>query len=119
MASPHGVPTADSDGSDPESQRSFLRNASKKATEYHAQIPYLRKLPFPVIAIIVTLIIVNLLVWAAVGIVLVRKRRRQKKEHMLTSRSTGTRLSFQQRSCHIPWDCAMPWMQITSRLSIS
>lgn len=39
---------------------------------YHSRIPYLRRLPFPAIAIILTLIMVNLLVWAAVGIVLVR-----------------------------------------------
>lgn len=37
---------------------------------YHSRVPYLNKLPFPAIAIIVTLIIVNLFVWAGVGIVL-------------------------------------------------
>lgn len=58
-------------GSDPENKPSFLRNASNKASEYHAQIPYLRRLPFAVISIIITLIFVNLLVWAAVGVVLV------------------------------------------------
>jgi high-affinity nickel-transport protein len=42
-----------------------------KASHYHARTPYLHNLPFPAIAIIVTLIVVNLLVWAAVGIVLV------------------------------------------------
>ncbi|EOA83500.1 hypothetical protein ACJQWK_00326 [Exserohilum turcicum] len=57
-------------GSDPENKPSFLRNASNKASEYHAQIPYLRRLPFAVISIIITLIFVNLLVWAAVGVVL-------------------------------------------------
>ncbi|RYO24155.1 hypothetical protein AA0111_g8690 [Alternaria arborescens] len=57
-------------GSDAEAKPSFFRNASNKASTYHAQIPYLRRLPFPVIAIIITLIVVNLLVWAAVGIVL-------------------------------------------------
>jgi hypothetical protein len=36
-----------------------------------SRVPYLSKLPFPAIAIIVTLIVVNLLTWAAVGIVLV------------------------------------------------
>jgi high-affinity nickel-transport protein len=60
-------------GSDAESKPSFFRNASNKVSIYHAQIPYLRRLPFPVIAIIITLIAVNLLVWAAVGIVLVRE----------------------------------------------
>lgn len=47
-------------------------NMSKKASEYHSRVPYISKLPFPAIAIIVTLIVVNLLVWAAVGVVLVR-----------------------------------------------
>jgi high-affinity nickel-transport protein len=50
---------------------SFFRNVSNKASRYHARVPYLQKLPFPAIAIIVTLIVVNLLVWAAVGVVLV------------------------------------------------
>lgn len=59
-------------GIDPENKPSFFRNASNKASTYHAGIPYLRKLPFPVIAIITTLVSVNLLVWAAVGVVLVR-----------------------------------------------
>ncbi|KAH7558819.1 high affinity nickel transport protein nic1 [Bipolaris maydis] len=65
-----GLPIMGGDSGDPESQSSFFRSASKKATEYHSQTPYLRRLPFPAIAIIVTLIVVNLLVWAAVGIVL-------------------------------------------------
>lgn len=52
---------------------SFLSNASKKASEYHSRVPYLSKLPFPAIAIIITLIVVNLVVWAAVGVVLVRR----------------------------------------------
>ena len=34
-------------------------------------MPYISKLPFPAIAIIVALIVVNLVVWAAVGVVLV------------------------------------------------
>jgi high-affinity nickel-transport protein len=55
----------------PETRSSFLRNVSKKASAYHSRVPYLSKLPFPAIAIIVILIVVNLLTWAAVGIVLV------------------------------------------------
>ena len=58
--------------SDRDNNPSFLRNVKAKASHYHAHIPYLQKLPFPAIAIIVTLIVVNLLVWAAVGIVLVQ-----------------------------------------------
>ncbi|OSS48380.1 hypothetical protein B5807_07817 [Epicoccum nigrum] len=43
---------------------------SKRAFEYHSRVPYISKLPFPAIAIIVALIAVNLVVWAAVGVVL-------------------------------------------------
>jgi high-affinity nickel-transport protein len=56
----------------PDDKPSFFSNASRKALEYHSRVPYLSKLPFPAIAIIVTLIAINLLVWAAVGVVLVR-----------------------------------------------
>ncbi|KAF2027996.1 NicO-domain-containing protein [Setomelanomma holmii] len=49
---------------------SFFRSVSAKASHYHSRVPYIQKLPFPAIAIIVTLIVVNLLTWAAVGIVL-------------------------------------------------
>jgi high-affinity nickel-transport protein len=57
---------------DIEGNLSFFQKASDKASVYHSRIPYISKLPFPAIAIIVTLIVVNLLVWAAVGVVLVR-----------------------------------------------
>ncbi|KAL6704857.1 hypothetical protein ACN47E_007540 [Coniothyrium glycines] len=49
---------------------SYFHQVSKKASTYHSHIPYLRKLPFRAIAIIVILVVINLLVWAAVGIVL-------------------------------------------------
>lgn len=52
-------------------EQSLLKNWSNKASMYHSRVPYLKKLPFPALAIIATLVIVNLLVWAAVGIVLV------------------------------------------------
>ncbi|KAF2248369.1 NicO-domain-containing protein [Trematosphaeria pertusa] len=51
-------------------EQSLLKNWSNKASMYHSRVPYLKKLPFPALAIIATLVIVNLLVWAAVGIVL-------------------------------------------------
>lgn len=44
---------------------------SKRASGYHSRVPYISKLPFPAIAIIVALVTVNLVVWAAVGVVLV------------------------------------------------
>lgn len=56
----------------PDDKPSFFNNMSNKASAYHARVPYLSKLPFPAIAIIFTLIVVNLIVWAAVGVVLVR-----------------------------------------------
>ncbi|KAF2277922.1 3-oxoacyl-synth [Westerdykella ornata] len=49
---------------------SLIDSLSNKASTYHSRVPYLRKLPFPAIAIIVTLILVNVVVWAVVGVVL-------------------------------------------------
>ena len=43
-----------------------------KAVALHRRIPGLRKLPWPAVAIILTLAAVNAITWAAVGIVLVR-----------------------------------------------
>lgn len=51
---------------------SLFKSFSNKASTYHARVPYLRKLPFAAIAIILILIFVNLVVWAAAGIVLVQ-----------------------------------------------
>lgn len=51
---------------------SRFKSWSNKASNYHSRVPYLNKLPFPAIAIITTLITINILVWIAVGIVLVR-----------------------------------------------
>jgi high-affinity nickel-transport protein len=56
----------------PQSKSSFFGQVSTKASHFHSRIPYIQKLPFPAIAIIVALILVNLFVWAAVGVVLVR-----------------------------------------------
>ncbi|KAH7374292.1 high-affinity nickel-transport protein-domain-containing protein [Pyrenochaeta sp. MPI-SDFR-AT-0127] len=67
MANSPPLPTG---AADPEAKHSFLHNVSNKASMYHARVPYLRKLPFAAIVIIATLIVINLLVWAAVGIVL-------------------------------------------------
>lgn len=50
---------------------SVFKSWSNKASGYHSRVPYLNKLPFPALAIIVTLIVVNVLVWVAVGVVLV------------------------------------------------
>ena len=42
-----------------------------RASQSHAQIPGLRKLPLPALGIILLLVFVNMLTWAAVGVVLV------------------------------------------------
>lgn len=44
---------------------------SSKAATYHEKIPGLRKLPFSVVAVIVSVFVVNILVWSVVGVVLV------------------------------------------------
>jgi high-affinity nickel-transport protein len=66
-----GSPPASIMVDEPSAKPSFFRNVSNKASYYHSRVPYLQRLPFPAIAIIATLIVVNILVWAAVGIVLV------------------------------------------------
>ncbi|KAK0660620.1 High-affinity nickel transport protein nic1 [Lasiodiplodia hormozganensis] len=53
-----------------EDKVSFLGNVSKKAEMYHGRVPYLRRLPFPALAIIILIALVNAAVWVAVGIVL-------------------------------------------------
>ena len=50
---------------------SFLKSFSSKAAVYHGRVPYISKLPFPAVAIIIVIAVVNVLVWTAVGIVLV------------------------------------------------
>lgn len=51
-------------------ERSFLKKATDRAVVYHGRVPYLSKLPFRAVAIIVALVLVNLVVWAATGVVL-------------------------------------------------
>ena len=51
---------------------STLRTSfSKKAALYHERIPGLKRLPLPVVAIILSIGVANILVWVVVGIVLV------------------------------------------------
>jgi hypothetical protein len=44
---------------------------SERIAQYHARIPYLGKMPFRVVSIILILIMVNLVAWAAIAVVLV------------------------------------------------
>ncbi|OQO11044.1 hypothetical protein B0A48_05299 [Cryoendolithus antarcticus] len=48
----------------------FAKRVRRKAGAYHDKIPFLRKLPGPALAIILLLVVINLLVWVACGIVL-------------------------------------------------
>ena len=96
---------------DPEDKPSVFRNVSKKASAYHSRVPYLRKIPFSAIAIIITLIAINLLVWAAVGIVLVcisALFRLINQRQLMLLDSIGILLSSPQSSCPTPWDFVMP-----------
>lgn len=56
-----------------EQQVTLLSNAYKKAARYHEKVPYLNKIPSKSIAIIALIVFINLAVWAACGIVLVRE----------------------------------------------
>ncbi|KAF2086399.1 NicO-domain-containing protein [Saccharata proteae CBS 121410] len=48
---------------------SLLKSFSAKAATCHARVPYLRRLPFSAVAIIMCIAFVNALCWVAVGIV--------------------------------------------------
>lgn len=48
-----------------------LLNAKSTVVRYHGKIPYVRRLPAAVVGIILAVIVVNAIVWAAVGVVLV------------------------------------------------
>ena len=61
----------DDTGSAYGAKRSLLRNFTKQSKAYHDRIPYVNKLPFSAIAVIVLVGCVNAIVWAAVGVVLV------------------------------------------------
>ena len=50
----------------------LFKAARDRVSFSHARTPFLRKLPLPALAIIVLLVLVNILVWGAAGIVLVR-----------------------------------------------
>lgn len=49
----------------------LVKQLLQKGQPHHERIPYLRNLPLPAIAIVALLVVVNMLVWAAVGVVLV------------------------------------------------
>ena len=44
----------------------------RKAEKTHSRVPGLRKIPLPAIGIILLVALVNILVWVAVGVVMVR-----------------------------------------------
>lgn len=48
----------------------IVARITKKAGQYHERIPWIRRLPGPAIAIILLLVVVQIVVWIAVGIVL-------------------------------------------------
>ncbi|KAF2196876.1 NicO-domain-containing protein [Delitschia confertaspora ATCC 74209] len=58
------------EGDEEQGKANWMKNFSNKASGYHSKVPYINRLPFAAVAIIVTIILVNLIVWAAVGIVL-------------------------------------------------
>ena len=50
-----------------------FRSLHKSAELYHGRTPYLRKIPLAALGLIGLIALINALVWAAVGVVLVRK----------------------------------------------
>lgn len=59
------------DSDDANIKNAFYLRLRAKGRHYHAKVPVLNRLPFPSIAIISFLVMVNLAIWIAVGIVLV------------------------------------------------
>lgn len=49
---------------------------SKRAIEYHAKIPLIKKLPIAAVSIILAVAVANAVIWAAIGVVLVGQPRR-------------------------------------------
>jgi high-affinity nickel-transport protein len=58
------------DHSEPGESDRFIQKLRLKGKTYHQRIPVLKRLPFPALAIISLLVIVNIAVWIAVAIVL-------------------------------------------------
>lgn len=56
---------------DIEGKPALIKRILAKGRPHHERIPYLRRLPLPALAIVLLLIVVNLAVWVAAGIVLV------------------------------------------------
>jgi high-affinity nickel-transport protein len=69
MSSPAEPLMLDSD--DEGSKNAIYLRLKNRSQHYHARIPVLKRLPFPSIAIIALLVLVNIVVWIVVGIVLV------------------------------------------------
>jgi high-affinity nickel-transport protein len=59
------------DSDDEGSKNAIYLRLKNRSQHYHARIPVLKRLPFPSIAIIALLVLVNIVVWIVVGIVLV------------------------------------------------
>ena len=58
-------------GNAPTQEPNAKQSFSTKVALYHERIPIIRRLPLSVIAIIIAVLLVNLIVWAGVGVVLV------------------------------------------------
>lgn len=60
------------ESSDGNAQRPWIKGLRKKASMVHSKVPYVNKLPFSAVAIIVFLILVNVAAWVIAIIALVR-----------------------------------------------
>jgi hypothetical protein len=106
---------------------SLFGNFTSKANNYHSRIPYIRKLPLSVIGIIVTVALVNIVVWAGVGVVLVCLPKREAvHQRMLKACVYKVNLdSISTPRCYLPqsfpirWVFDMPWMRTTFPQSTS
>lgn len=65
----HG--TGNNDTKAPNRISMFRRNFIRRAERYHARIPAIKKIPLSAIGIISLIALINMLVWAVCGVVLV------------------------------------------------
>ena len=54
-----------------EGPRGLRNKVNAQLALYHSNVPGIRRLPFPVIAVISALLLVNAIAWVAIGIILV------------------------------------------------
>ncbi len=61
-----------SDGEDGQAKPSLMKSLANRIAVYHGRTPVVKKIPLAAVVVILGLFMINIAVWAGVGIVLVR-----------------------------------------------